>query len=209
MSAITAVDIVLLMAGVFFVVRGLMKGLSGEFFSLVGTVGGFVCSIRFYEPFSAILIQKFGASVLTATIVSMLGIFFIIFFGCSFLDVAIKKVISKTNLTVTDKFLGGVVGIIKLYFLTLIVLIAGAITAPMTGDAWMKNSRVMSVTSLTWPFVSPLLENAGLMPDVAAIQEKARDYIVRQAGSVLSGASADIAPGTGLDGAGTSNDVTP
>ena len=193
----TAVDIVLLMAGAFFVVRGLMKGLSGEFFSLVGTLGGFACSIRFYDPFAGILIEKFGASIIIATILSMLVIFFVIFFGCSLLDTVIKKIISKTNLTFTDKFFGGAVGFIKMYFLTLIVLIAGAIVTPMTGDAWMKNSRVLSVTSITWPFVSPLLERTGLMPDVTAIQEQAREYIIRQAGSVLTGTSGDVAPGAG------------
>ena len=207
MSAITAVDIVLLMAGAFFIVRGIMKGLSGEFFSLVGTLGGFACAIRFYDPFAAILIEKFGASILAATIISMLAIFFAIFFGCSLLDTVIKKIISKTNLTVTDKFLGGAVGFIKMYFLALIVLIAGAIVTPMIGDAWMKNSRVLSMASMTWPFVSPLLERTGLMPDVTAIQEQAREYIIRQAGNVLMDTSGDIMPGAGGLMQGTSPDV--
>ena len=210
MSAMTAVDIVLLAAGVFFIVRGLMKGLSGEFFSLVGTLGGFFCAIRYYDPFAEILIETFGASVLAATIISMLAIFFAIFFGCSLLDMVIKKIITKTNLTVTDKFLGGVVGIVKMYFLTLIVLIAGAITTPMTGDAWMKSSRVLSVTSVTWPFVSPLLEQMGLMPDVAAIQEQAMEYIYRHAGSVLMGTSPDVTEiPAGLDEADTNDEITP
>ncbi|MCL2684314.1 MAG: CvpA family protein [Synergistaceae bacterium] len=197
-----ATDIVLLAIGAFFIIRGLMKGLSGEFFSLVGTIGGFVCAIAYYEPFAAIFIEKFGASVHAATIISMLAIFFAIFFGCSLLDMVIKKVISKTNLTFTDKFFGGVVGLIKMYFLALTILVAGAVTTPMTGDAWMKNSRILSVVSLTWPFVGPPLERAGLMPDVAAIQEKAKEYIIRQAGSVLMGTSEDVIPET-------SNDVTP
>jgi len=192
------VDIVLIAIGAFFVVRGLMKGFSGEFFSLVGTIGGFACSIRYYGPFASVFIEKFKVSVTAATILSMLAIFFAIFFGCSLLDTVIKKIISKTNLTLTDKFFGGVVGLVKMYFLALTILIAGAITTPMTGDAWMKNSRVLSVTSVTWPFVGPMLESAGLMPDVAAMQEKAREYITRQAGSVLMGTSGDIMPGTGI-----------
>ena len=216
MNAMTAVDIILLAAGVFFLVRGIIKGLSGEVFSLVGTVGGFVCSIRFYDPFAEILIERFEASLLAATIISMLGIFFAIFFGCSLLDIVVKKIILKTNLTVTDKVLGGVVGFIKLYFLTLIVLIAGAITAPMTGDSWMKNSRVLSATSVTLPFVSPLLEQSGLMPDLAALQEQARDYIYRHAESVMIDAGSSLLQGTNpeetpasRDEADSSNDVTP
>ena len=215
MGAITAVDIVLLAAGVFFLVRGLMKGFSGEVFSLVGTIGGFFCAIRFYDPFADIIIERFGASVLAATIISMLAIFFTIFFGCSLLDFVIKKIIVKTNLTVTDKFLGGVVGLIKMYFLALTVLIAGTITTPITGDAWMKSSRVMSITMVTWPFVSPLLEQSGLMPDLVAIQEQARDYIYRHAESVLLSPESGLLPGTDPDlaadpdKADASIDVTP
>jgi len=181
------VDIVLLAVGVFFIARGLVKGLTGEIFSLVGTVGGFILAILYHEPFAEILSgEKFGISVLAATIISMLVIFFVIFFGCALLDTVIKKVIKKTNLTFTDKFFGGIVGVIKMYFVALTVLVAGIITEPITGDAWMKNSRVLTATSVTWPFVSPLLENAGLMPDVAALQEKARDYIMQHAEGMLT-----------------------
>ena len=196
MSAMTAVDIVLLVIGAFFVVRGIMKGLSGEVFSLVGTVGGFICSIRFYEPLADILIERFGATVPVATMISMFAIFFVIFLGCSLLDTVIKKVIKTTNLTFTDKFFGAAVGVIKTYLLALIVLVAGAITAPIAGDAWMKNSSVLSATAVTWPFVRPLLENAGLMPDIAAIQESAREYIIQHAEGALSGANNDPAPDT-------------
>ena len=98
MGAITVVDVVLLAAGLFFLVRGLMKGFSGEFFSLVGTIGGFFCAIRFYDTFADIFIERFGVSVLAATIISMLAIFFAIFFGCSLLDIIVKKLIVKTKI---------------------------------------------------------------------------------------------------------------
>ncbi|MDR3076978.1 MAG: CvpA family protein [Synergistaceae bacterium] len=222
----SAVDIILLMVGLFFVVRGLMKGLSGEIISLIGTVGGFVCAIRFYEPFAAILVEKFGASATVSTILAMLAIFSVIFFGCSMLEMGIKKVLSKTNLTLTDKFLGAVVGLFKMYVISLMVLIGGGIVSPMTGDAWMRDSRVLQIASVTFPYVSPLMERAGILPDFAAIQEDARNYITRQAGSAIMGASGDLLPGTGMpglpgigipgllpaisgDGMPTSNDETP
>ena len=214
----SVVDIVLLIVGLFFVVRGLMKGLSGEIISLIGTVGGFVCAIRFYEPFAAILMEKFGASVLVSTILAMLAIFFLIFFGSAMLEMSIKKVISKTNLTFTDKLLGAVVGLFKMYVISLMVLIGGGIISPMTGDAWMRGSQVLQVASVTFPYISPLMERAGMPPDFAAIQEEVRNYITRQAGSAIMGASGDIMPGMGIQGLlpvisgdeiPTSNDETP
>jgi len=214
-------DIVLLLVGLFFIVRGIMKGLSGEIISLFGAVGGFACSIRFYTPFAAILTQNFGMSLLLSTILSMLAIFFLIFFGCALLEMSIKKVISKTNLTSTDKFLGAFVGFFKMYVISLMVLIGGIIITPMTGDEWMKESRVLSVASVTWPLVSPLLDKVGIIPDINAIQAEARDYVIRQASKSLLGASGDLIPGPGAissedltgiisgDLAGMSADVIP
>jgi uncharacterized membrane protein required for colicin V production len=192
----SVIDITMLFVGIFFIVRGIFRGLSGEIISLFGTLGGFICAVRFYGPLENILIEKLGASVLVATIASMLVIFLVIFFGCSLLEAGVKKIISKTSLTSTDKFLGACVGVVKLYVITLFVLVGGAILAPVTGGAWdaaLSESRVMAVTSFTWPFVSPALERAGLIPNIGAIQDRARDYLMRGAvQTVLDVSSGDI-----------------
>jgi hypothetical protein len=62
----------------------------------------------------------------------------------------------------------------------------------MTGDEWVQDSRVLILTARTLPFVSPALEKAGLMPDLKAIQDEAVDYVLRQAGRTVLGASGDI-----------------
>ena len=188
----SAVDIALLAAGIFFVVRGIMKGISGEVISLLGTVGGFFCSIRFYEPFRDILMKNFGMSVTLATILSMLAIFFVIFFGSAMIEMLVKKVITKTNLTVTDKTLGALVGLFKMYMIALLVLVGGFAIQPLAGDAWIQKSRVLSAVSITWPVASDLLDRAGLLPDINAIQEGAREYILRQAGRAMQDASGDM-----------------
>ncbi|MDR0651919.1 MAG: CvpA family protein [Synergistaceae bacterium] len=188
----SAVDIALLAAGIFFVVRGIMKGISGEVISLLGTVGGFFCSIRFYEPFRDILMKNFGMSVTLATILSMLAIFFVIFFGSAMIEMLVKKVITKTNLTVTDKTLGALVGLFKMYMIALLVLVGGFAIQPLAGDAWIQKSRVLSAVSITWPVASDLLDRAGLLPDINAIQEGAREYILRQAGRAMQDTSGDM-----------------
>ena len=188
----SAVDIALLAAGIFFVVRGIMKGISGEVISLLGTVGGFFCSIRFYEPFRDILMKNFGMSVTLATIISMVAIFFVIFFGSAMIEMLVKKVITKTNLTVTDKTLGALVGLFKMYMIALLVLVGGFAIQPLAGDAWIQKSRVLSAVSITWPVASDLLDRAGLLPDINAIQEGAREYILRQAGRAMQDASGDM-----------------
>jgi membrane protein required for colicin V production len=157
----SAIDIALIAAGVFFVVRGIMKGISGEVISLFGTVGGFFCSVKFYEPFAAILMTNFGMSAVTATILSMLAIFFVIFFGCAMIETLVKKVIKKTSLTAADKTLGALVGLFKIYVIALLVLIGGSVIQPIAGNAWIHKSRILSAVSITWPMASDLLDKAG------------------------------------------------
>jgi hypothetical protein len=62
-----------------------------------------------------------------------------------------------------------------MYVISLMVLIGGIIITPMTGDEWMKESRVLSIASVTWPLVSPLLDKVGIIPDIKAILAEARD----------------------------------
>jgi membrane protein required for colicin V production len=186
-----SVDIALLVAGVFFVVRGIMKGITGEVISLIGTAGGFFCSVKFYVPFAGILMTNFGMSAVTATILSMLAIFFVIFFGSAMIETLVKKVVKKTSLTVTDKTLGALVGLFKAYVIALLVLMGGFVVQPLAGDAWIQKSIVLSAVAITWPVASDLLGKAGLLPDIDAIQEQAREYIIRRAGFAEQAVSED------------------
>ncbi|MDR1965097.1 MAG: CvpA family protein [Synergistaceae bacterium] len=198
MNGLTNVtDIALIVVGAFFVVRGVMRGISGEIISLLSTAGGFYCAMRFYGPAAGILVERLGLSQLVATILTMLAIFFAIFFGCFLLEWSVKKVIEKTKLTSTDKMLGAVVGFAKLYIIAIMLLIAGIILAPMASDGWVRGSRILTLTAKTWPFVQPVLDKAGLIPDMAAIQAEAKEYVLRQAESGIFNSSADI---TGIIG---------
>ncbi|MDR0764656.1 MAG: CvpA family protein [Synergistaceae bacterium] len=188
----SAVDVALTAAGFFFIIRGMMKGISGEVISLLGTVGGFFCSIKFHEPFAVILTTNFGVPAAPATILSMLAVFFAIFFGCAVVETLVKKIVKKTSLTVTDKTLGALEGLFKTYAAALLVLVGGFAIQPLAGDEWIRKSRVLSAVSITWPVASDLLDRAGLLPDINAIREGAREYIIRQAGRAVRVASGDV-----------------
>ena len=41
-------DLVLIVLGGYFIVRGLFRGLSGELLSLISVIGGFYCVFTFY-----------------------------------------------------------------------------------------------------------------------------------------------------------------
>ncbi|MDR1916961.1 MAG: CvpA family protein [Synergistaceae bacterium] len=196
-------DLVLLIVGSYFVIRGIFRGISGEMLSLASAAGGFFCALKYYKTVSGVLISNFGVTPLLAAVFSMLGIFGLIFLICNIIDGALKKILTNTNLTWIDKLCGALAGFIKIYIIAMMALVSGMIMAPITGDAWVRESRTLVTTAKTWPLVYPFLDKAGLVPDLASIQRQAYEYILQQAATSISGISSDIA----LPAMTTSSDV--
>ncbi|MDR1885609.1 MAG: CvpA family protein [Synergistaceae bacterium] len=184
-------DAILLLAGSFFVIRGIFKGFSGEALSLVGVLGGFYCALRFYASVSGALSENFGVSPSVADMASMAGVFGVIFTGCSLVDRWLKKMLTKTNLTWMDKTFGAVTGFLKVYVIALLLLVSGMLLAPVAGDAWVRESRVLIATARTWPIVYPILDRAGMLPDLAELQQDAKEYVLEQASRSLFPDEAD------------------
>jgi membrane protein required for colicin V production len=180
-------DVCLLLLGGFFIVRGIIRGFSGELISLISVVGGVYCALKFYPPLSAVLMKKFGLSLFSSGAAAMLGLFLLVFFSCAMLDKGLKRILTGTSLSGTDKMFGAIAGFIKIYMISLSLLIGGMILSPVTGDAWVSESSMLIATAKTWPVVSPILEGAGLLPDLSDLQREARRYIMRQASRRLFG----------------------
>ncbi|MDR1943387.1 MAG: CvpA family protein, partial [Synergistaceae bacterium] len=181
----SAADIALILIGCFFVIRGIFRGLSGEILSLLSVVGGFYCSMRFYASPAAFLAEKIGAGRLVSTAVSMTAIFFLVFGVFVGIDKIVKKMLSATNLSFADKTAGGISGLVKLYVILLLVLVAGMIMSPVTGDEWLRKSKLLTGAAYTWPIVYPALDGLGVLPDLAELQNEAKRYIIQQASGSL------------------------
>lgn len=189
-----ATDVALLLIGSYFLIRGLFRGITGEILMLVGVIGGFYCAIRFYPPIAGFLADTFGVTQLFTTALSMVLIFFSIFAACALVDRALKKILKETKLTWVDKFLGGVAGLLKLYIVTLLLLVSGMFLSPITGDEWVRESKTLILTARTWPVVYPLLDRIGVLPDLQKLQGEAKAYIMRQAMESIFGPPDDRAP---------------
>ncbi|MDR0649335.1 MAG: CvpA family protein [Synergistaceae bacterium] len=211
-------DIALFLIGAFFIIRGLFRGASGEIFSLLSVAGGFYCATRFYVPAARMLSERLGMNHLISTGLSMLAIFLIVNALCAVADKVIKKILGVTRLSLADKAGGAFIGLAKAYVAALLLLVAGAIISPVTGDAWIRGSQALTVTARTWPLVRPLLDAAGLLPDLAELRGEASEYIAKQAAGRLYGpqsgfgervpASPDIASsGIGAAMSGVSLDI--
>lgn len=178
-------DVALLVAGSYFIIRGAFKGFSGELLSLIGIIGGFYCSLTFYSPVAGFLSKQFGISTLASSAFTMLAIFMLIFSVCAISEKCAKKILKGTNLTWLDKFGGATAGFIKIYLISLLLLVAGMVMAPLSGDAWVRESRALVAAAKTWPYVYPLLDRVGVLPDLSELQAEAKEYIMQQASRSL------------------------
>ena len=167
-------DVVFLLIGVASIAFGIKRGLSGEFVSLLGLVGGTYCALNFSAPIAKFFISQFGLYDLAAKGLSMFAIFIAVLFGASLLNKSLKKVIRIAHLSLMDRLGGALAGALKAYILFLIVFVGAALLSPIITPKWMKDSTVMELTAKSWPSVYPILEAYGIIPEFHP--EKTLDY---------------------------------
>ena len=185
----TTVDVFLLALFAFYVMRGLFKGLSGELVSLLSTMGSFYCSLNYYQPLSALLTKKLNLTPVLSTAIAMLCLFGAVYVLCALVGIFFKKALKAARLGIIDKLLGGFSGAVRVYAIAIVLLIVGMILAPLSGDKWVVESKVLGAAAKTWPTVYPVLDSIGFIPDVQSIQKDAQDYIMKQAmNQILPGA---------------------
>lgn len=177
----SALDVFLISISAFYIIRGLFKGLSGELISLFGTIGSFYCSLNYYAPLSGFLSKKFGVVPMLSTALAMICLFCTVFVTCTLVGMFFKKILKVTKLKIVDKILGGLSGALRVYIITIVLLIVGMILSPFAGDKWVTNSKVLGAAAKTWPTVYPALDSMGLIPDMQSIQKNAQEYILKQA----------------------------
>ncbi|MDR3331330.1 MAG: CvpA family protein [Synergistaceae bacterium] len=178
-------DIVLLLLGGYFIIRGVIKGFSGEAISLISVMLGSLCALKFYTPISGTLINELGLSKFVASSISMLAIFFAIFAAFAILDRGLKKALDGSSLSGVNKIFGALAGFIKIYLIAMTLLVSGMLLSPIIGDAWVRDSNVLIATAKTWPIVYPILDGAGLLPNLEDVQRDAGEYFMKQASHSL------------------------
>lgn len=185
------IDIFLLGLGAYFVIRGLFKGLSGEVVSLFAVIGGFWGALKFHGPVGEIISRVTGLAPMPSSAAAMALIFIAVNLVCLAMRIALKKAIDGTSLTWLDKALGAAAGLLKIYLVSLAVLMAAMVSAPLVGDQWVQDSRMLVTTAKSWQYVQPVLDGMGLLPDLSKAQDSARGFMLRAAGQTLMEAGAD------------------
>lgn len=162
----------------FFVVRGALRGLTGEIVSLFGLAASIVCSWTFAQPLADVVLQHFPAWDRT---IAELGCSVAIFMAVSLIFASLARIlraiVKAAHLSFLDHAVGVVSGAARAFFLVLFIYGVVSIFSPIVPSAWMQESLAMRGAAVVWPPVFKFLTDKGwinlehLSP--AAVEKKA------------------------------------
>lgn len=157
-------DIGAALALAFFVVRGAMRGLTGEIISLIGLIVSVFCGWTFALPMSNLIISYFPEWSPTATeLVSAVAIFMCVSLGFAVVSKIMKALVRAANLTFLDHVMGAVSGGARAFVIVLFIYGAMSIFSSFIPGEWMKDSVAMKGASAVWPTVFKVMTDNGLI----------------------------------------------
>ena len=178
----------------FFVVRGALRGLTGEIISLLGLVASIVCGWTFAQPLADVVLRYFPGwdRTLTELVCSI-----VIFMAVSLVFAAVGKIlralVKAANLSLLDHLMGAISGSARAFFVVLFVYGAVSIFSPVVPSEWMKESVAMKGAAVVWPAVFKVLTDNGWidldhLTPAAAIESRTSEIFTRS----LVPVSADV-----------------
>jgi uncharacterized membrane protein required for colicin V production len=162
MDLAAAVDIFAALLLVTFLVKGAVRGLSGEVISLAATVGGFLLAWKISIPVSDLMLQFFEIDPSLARILSLVGIYALCLFVGAYIQRGVKAFLRLTHLSTVDRTLGAAAGAAKTFILLVLVYMALLALSPLVSTYWMKESVAMSSAEYAWPHIQSFLKKVHL-----------------------------------------------
>jgi len=104
------------------VLRGFLKGFTGEFFSLASVTLGVIIAVLFFKNGAAFIRSRYLQMDILPEIIAFLAIFLVVFIAGKILEHIIKDIIERLNLHTLDKVLGLFLGLAEGFALIIVVL---------------------------------------------------------------------------------------
>lgn len=115
-------DMIIIGAMIFFIVRGIWRGFFKEMGSLAGVILGIWLAIKLQPQFTLFL-KSYVSSGRFLPLISFTGIFFVVLVGCNLAGWGLKVLVKKVFLGWADKGLGAALAIVKGIVLTYLVIV--------------------------------------------------------------------------------------
>jgi uncharacterized membrane protein required for colicin V production len=146
-ASVSPLDGLFALLAAWFLVRGALKGLSGEIGSLVGSAGGLWAAFRFGPRLAAPLGSLTGLDARSAGFLAVLGLFLAILLVAALMTRALRALLQAAHLSPLDRLLGGVAGGAKLLLLAILVYSLGTLLNPILPEGWADRSVTMRAVS--------------------------------------------------------------
>ena len=164
MNAGLIFDIAAALVLAFFLVRGLIRGFSGEILGLIGFFVSMFCAWRFARPAADLVLKYFpNLDVTLTSLACAVVIFILVSLAFALLDGLLSLVIQAANLSMLDHLLGVVVGGIKTFFLLLVIYGVLKTFPGILPTDWMAQSYAMRGAAAAWQPVIGFLEGHGII----------------------------------------------
>lgn len=115
-------DIVCIILIGLLVLRGFLKGFTGEFFFIASLALALSTAILFYKPGAHFLRSRYLQMALLPEILSFLAILVTVFFLSKIIERIVKDIINHLGLETLDKALGGILGLAESFAIIIILL---------------------------------------------------------------------------------------
>ena len=95
------------------ILRGFLKGFTGELFSIASTALGLIAAVFLFRSVAVFIRQYFLQVNLLPEILAFLAVFLVVFIACKLLEHVVKDIINRLNLNSLDRVLGIFLGLAK------------------------------------------------------------------------------------------------
>lgn len=172
------VDIVFMILGLYFIIRGCFRGLTGEIITLAGFIVSLYASFHYSGRISEYVVAWTGVNQTLAQVIAI----FVIWIALTFVTVTVKKILSTilsaVSLGGVDKLLGFVSGCCKLVLSIYVVLIIGVLAQPLIAPTWMSKSVCLKYAGRYWPVVRQTIIDTQLLPQAQDLPDSTLDEIL-------------------------------
>ncbi|MDR1376598.1 MAG: CvpA family protein [Synergistaceae bacterium] len=146
----------------FFVVRGALRGLTGEIVSLLGLIASITGGWTFAQPLANVALSYFPSwDPTVAGLACAAAIFIGISLAFAIVGKILRSLVKAAHLSLLDHLMGAVSGGARAFFILILVYGVISIFSPLVRGDWMQESLVMSNLSVVWPGVLKMLTDNG------------------------------------------------
>jgi membrane protein required for colicin V production len=139
----TAIDIGILAILVFFLLKGILRGLLKEVCSLLGLVLGGVFAFTFYQPAAQWLQDSYDWPARLCVWGSFIAIFFVLMFLFGVVGFVLNRFVTLVFLGGFNRLAGAVFGVVQgVVVLSIILLALSSDVVPSESRAWVEESQL-------------------------------------------------------------------